>query len=442
MDIFRPDNSKRGQRCISLANQAQLYYDQHKQHADACESSAKRLFAAVEAIAIAQGKDLTQLLGLTGGFENVVFEGGFEYHGLESVGRTMTFTQWFFLAVTTGSGPIIVGLQRVFLNTGYALTVMADGVVLARTRSLRELWALGRAAGSGEAGVGPAGRLVRWARFARFAEVGTVALLALAIGLQLWSEEQQYSDYVKAIHDLARMRLDACAHELMMDGVSKRISELAVQAEVFAKNPKIVSSFDILGEFRAVTQAVIADFKHVPNRAFAAVEKADEDQKAYTTDDPDLTAHIFDLNNAAPSKIIQLDISSDAVVDWMQAHKDRGNGLRFGFGGGTLISNKVEDGELITGATWKTGTLTGDMTMKIIFNLVIVTSKRILGPFGTGSDKIKVDDEEQAFNVPDKMSVCGLMDAASKVVEGEHGNATMVHQPFVSDLRFVIAPTK
>lgn len=95
MGSFRTDNSKRDQRCVSLRNQAQLYYDQHKQHADSCESSAKRLFAAVQIIPIVQGKILTQALGLTGGFENAVLEGGFEYHGLESVGKSMSFAQRF-----------------------------------------------------------------------------------------------------------------------------------------------------------------------------------------------------------------------------------------------------------------------------------------------------------------------------------------------------------
>lgn len=72
---------------------------------------------------------------------------------------------------------------------------------------------------------------------------------------------------------LARIRLVACVHELMMDSVSKRVSELAVQAEVFAKNP------NILRRFSAVTQAMIADFKEVANRAFAAVKKVDEGPK-------------------------------------------------------------------------------------------------------------------------------------------------------------------
>lgn len=85
------------------------------------------------------------------------------------------------------------------------------------------------------------------------------------------------------------------------------------------------------------------------------------------------------MNHAAPSNIIQLDISSDAAVDWLQAHTGRGGGVRFGGGGGPLISNKVEDGELITRATWKTGTVTAEITMKVIFNLVIVRAKGYSG---------------------------------------------------------------
>lgn len=80
--------------------------------------------------------------------------------------------------------------------------------------------------------------------------------------------------------------------------------------------------------------------------------------------------------------------------------------------------------------------------MKVIFKLIIVTNKRMHGLFGTGSDKIKADDKERAFNVPDNMSFCRLMDAASKAVEDDHGNATMMHQPSISGLRFVLAPTK
>ncbi|KAI7782593.1 hypothetical protein LA080_013081 [Diaporthe eres] len=436
MGIFRPDNSKRGQRCVSLTNQAQLYYDLHQKQADSCESSSKRLFAAVNTIATAQGKTLTQALGLPGGFENAVFEGGFEYHGLESVGKTISFSQWFILASWAASGVLLVGAEGLTIYTGYLFTVMVDGAALAGTMSIRQLWAVGRAARAGGLEIGLAGR---WARFARFARTGSAAFAVLAIGVDAWCDEQEYNDLVKAIHDLAPMRLDACAHELMMESVSKRMSELAVEAEVYAKNPKIVSSFNILEEFSAVTNAVIADFKEVPDRAFATVKKVDKDQDACTTDDPDLKDHVFDLNNAAPSKIIQLDISPCLVVDWLQAQTNHGYGLRFGGNGGAMISNKVEDGELITRATWNTGAF---VTKKVIFNLVIVTSKRSLGPFGIGGDEVKADEKEQTFSVPDKFRVCGVMDAASKVVEDEHGNATMVHQPYISDLRFVLAPVK
>lgn len=442
MAIFRPDNSKRGQRCVSLTNQAQLYYNLHKKQADLCEESAKRLFAAVNTIATARGKSLTRLLGLPGGFENAVFDGGFEYHGLESVGKTISFAQWFLFTSLSGAGLGFAGAQLVFYRTGYLLTAMVEGVAVARAMSLRRLLALGRAAGRGGGGLGPAGRLIRWARFARFAEVGSLALIPVSVGVEIWSDEQEYDNYVKAIHDLAPLRLDTCVHELMMECVSKRILELAIEAEVYAKKPNMAASFDILEEFNAVTRALIEDFKNVPNRALETLKKVDEDQQAYTTDDPDLTAHVFDLDNAAPSKIIQLDISSDFAVNWLKAQTDHGDGLRFGGVGGGVISNKVEDGEMIRRATWKTGTLASDSTKKIIFNLVIVTSENILGPFGTGIDKIKEDDQVQTFNVPDKFTVCGLMDAASKVVEDEHGNVTTVHQPYISDLRFVLAPTK
>lgn len=106
---------------------------------------------------------------------------------------------------------------------------------------------------------------MRWARNAFLAEIGSVAFIPLAIGLQARIDKKEYSHYVNAIHDLARLRLNACAHELMMGGVSKRNWELTIQAEVFAKNPKIASSFDILVELRAVMKALIADFKEVPS---------------------------------------------------------------------------------------------------------------------------------------------------------------------------------
>lgn len=442
MGIFRPDNSKRGQRCTDLANQARLYFDQHKQYADSCEASAEKLFESVKTIAAAQGRTLPEILGLPSGYENVVFDGGFEYHGLDSVGKTLSFSQWFVLASVVGSGVVMVGAQGMFLYTGYVLARMADGAAFAARMSVLRLMALGRAGAASEGGIGPAARVIRWARFARYAEVGSLALIPVSLGLDLWCDEEEYSDYVNAIHNLAPIRLDTCTHALLMKALSDSISELAVKAGVYAQNPQIASSFDILKEFDAVTQSLIAAFKNVPSLAFNMLKKDDEDQQAYTTDDPDLSTHVSDLaNDATPSKIDRLDVSADFAVDWLQAQTNHGDGLRFGGTGGTLVSNEVADDEVITRATWKTGTLAAGSTKKVIFNLVITTNKRSLGPFGTGGDMVKADAEEQTFDVPDKMTVCGLVDLASEVVD-DQGNTTMVNQPYICELRFVVVPAE
>ncbi|KAK7425578.1 hypothetical protein QQZ08_007901 [Neonectria magnoliae] len=426
---------ERGQRYTGLTKQAQRYYEQHKKYAESCEDSAKRLFEAVEAIAAAQGKTWHQVLGLSGDFTNMVFDGGFEYHGPDSVGKVLSFTQWFFLASLVGLGNAHAGASSLFYYVGCTLGVTPDDYPINSRMCVGALFRLARAPGSR-----PLPKGLPWARLGHFFRPSGGKCSVPLIGLELFSDELAYDDSSKTIHDLAPMRLDACAHSTMMKALLDNISKLATKVEGHAKNSQTALSFEIPSEFHTVTQSLIAAFDKVPDEALERVEDYDRIyQKGYMGDDPDLTNHIFDLKKAAASNIFRLDVSSGFAVDMLMAETEGFDGERFGGCKGTKVSIFLDDGELISGATWNTGTLAKESRRKVIFNLIITTTKRILGPFGTGGDKIKADAMEQAFQVPERMKVCGLVDLTGKFIE-HRGDVVMETGPYISQLRFLVAP--
>jgi hypothetical protein len=441
MQGFRPDNVKRNARCISLANQAQLYYTDHQKLADTCEENAKKLYTALADIAKIQKKTVAQLLNLSDQYQNVVFAAGFEYRGVESVGTTLGYADFFSLSCMVSSPLLYVGAQFIFAYAGSISAHMVEGAGAARRMGILRLARLGRALrspGFGAAGV----RAARWARFGRFLRVASFVLLPLAFGVEVWASESEYKKLINSIKDLAPMRLDACAHKIMMKHLSDSITELAVTAGVYAKETSIASNFDARAKLGEVTQKLITEFKGVGTKARGDVEKSDKEQQAYTTDDPDLTKHALELYKMSrAAKITQLNVSSDFVVDGFQAQTNLQDGLRFGGPGGSASSKTMAADETITKATWKTGTLVRDSTIKVIFNLVITTNKSTLGPFGKGGSTVNADATEQAFNCPDRFYVCGLMDLASNVVD-KGGDIELVNKTYIAELRFVIAPSK
>ena len=114
---------ERGQRYTGLTKQCQEYYEQHTMHALACEARSKELFKVVKAIAAAQNKTLDQLFNLSADFNNTIFDGGYEYHGPESIGETLSFTQGFFLASTIKLGH---GASALLYYVGCTLGIAAD----------------------------------------------------------------------------------------------------------------------------------------------------------------------------------------------------------------------------------------------------------------------------------------------------------------------------
>ncbi|KAK7409294.1 hypothetical protein QQX98_008534 [Neonectria punicea] len=426
---------ERGQRYTGLTRQAQLYYEQHKKYAGSCEESAKRLFEAVAAIASAQGTTWHQVLGLSGDFSNMIFDGGFEYHGPDSVGKVLSFTQWFSLASLVGLGNAHAGASSLFYYVGCTLSVTPDGYPI---NARMPIGALLRLARDPESHPLPKG--LPWARLGHFFRPSGGKCSVPLIGLELFRDELAYDDSTKTIHDLAPMRLDACAHSTMMKTLSDSISKLATKAEGHAKNPQAALSFDIPNEFDTVAQSLIAAFDKVPDEALERVQDYDRIyQKGYMGDDPDLTNHVFDSKKAAASSICRLDVSSDFAVNMLMAETEGFDGEQFGKCDSTKVSTFLDDGELITGATWNTGTLARERTRKVIFNLIITTTERTLGPFGTGGNKIKADVMEQAFQVPERMKVCGLVDLAGKFIE-HRGDVVMETGPYIIQLRFLVAP--
>ncbi|KAF9765769.1 hypothetical protein IL306_001883 [Fusarium sp. DS 682] len=406
-------------------------------HAIACEARAKELFKAVTTIASAQGKTWDQVLGLSGDFNNSVFDGGFEYHGPESVGTSLSFTQWFFLASLVGLGHEYAGASALFYYVGCTLGIAADSYPINVRMRVASSFRLARDAGSPHL---PRG--LPWARLSHFFRPAGGNCDVTLIGLELFGGELPYEDSSKTIHDLAPVRLDACAHSIIMKAIFDSVSKLTSKAIKYAKDPSKAMSFDIPKEFATTVQSVINAFDRGAEQALEWAGDYDRIyQKGYMGDDLDLSHHIFELQKAPPSNIIRLDVSYDFAVNSLMAETKTNDGISFGGFGRSKKSIFLEDEETITGATWNTGVLAEDTTKKVIFHLIITTTERKLGPFGRGGDRIKADAEQQTFRVPEKMKVYGLIDLAGKYIE-HRGDVVMQTGSYIVDLRFILGPAQ
>ncbi|KAF4498429.1 hypothetical protein FAGAP_5389 [Fusarium agapanthi] len=424
---------ERGQRYTGLTKQCQSYYEQHSMHATACEARAKELFRAVAAIATARGRTWDQVLGLSGDFNNIIFDGGFEYHGPKSVGKSLSFAQWFFLASLIGLGHDFAGASKLLYYVGCTLGIAADGYPVNVRMPVASLFRLDRDRQSS--------RGLPWARMSRFLRADGNCNVPI-IELELSCGELPYEDSTETIHKLAAMRLDACAHSIMMEAIFDAVSQLTSKANKYIGDPSTIRSFDIVKEFIATSESLIKTFDSVADQALEWTGDYDRIyQKKYMGDDPDLTNHFFELRKAAPSNIIRLDVSYNFAVDSLHAETAAYDGIHFGGFGHSKKSIFLDDDELITGASWNTGVLAHDVTKKVIFNLVINTTERKLGPFGSGGDQIKGNAEKQTFQVPEKMKVYGLVDSAGKYIE-HRGDVIMESGRFIAELRFIVGPAQ
>ncbi|KAI1038750.1 hypothetical protein LB503_007869 [Fusarium chuoi] len=424
---------ERGQRYTGLTKQCQSYYEQHSMHATACEARAKELFRAVTTIATAQGKTWDHVLGLSGDFNNIIFDGGFEYHGPESVGKSLSFAQWFFLASLIGLGHQFTGASALLYYVGCTLGIAADSYPVNVRMPVASLFRLGRERQSSWG--------LPWARMSQFLR-GSGNCNVPIIELELSCGELPYEDSTKTIHKLAAMRLDACAHSIMMKAVFDTVSNLTSKAIKYADDPSTAKPFDIAKEFITTIESLIKTFDSVANQALEWTGDYDRIyQKKYMGEDPDLTNHSFELRKAAPSNIIRLDVSYDFAVDSLHAETAAYDGIHFGGFGHNKKSIFLDDDEVITAASWNTGVLAQGVTKKVIFNLVINTTERKLGPFGTGGDKIRGNAEKQTFQVPEKMRVYGLIDSAGKYIE-HRGDVIMESGRFIAELRFIVGPAQ
>ncbi|EWZ43137.1 hypothetical protein FOXG_05749 [Fusarium oxysporum f. sp. lycopersici 4287] len=425
---------ERGQRYTGLTKQCQRYYEQHKMHAAACEARAKELFKAVTAIAAAQSKTWDQLLGLSGDFNKIIFDGGFEYHGPESVGKSLSFAQWFFLASLVGLGHEFAGASALLYYVGCTLGIAANSYPVNVRMPGASLFRLARDRQSS--------RGLPWARMSRFLRPTGGNFNVPIIELELLSGELPYEDSTKTIHDLAAMRLDACAHSIIMKAFFDDISKLASKVIKSTEDPSAATSFDISKEFGTTILSLNKACDSVADQALEWTGDYDRIyQKQYMGDDPDLTNHAFELQKAAPSNIVRFEVSYDFAVDSLLAETKVNDGIRFGGFGRNKKSIFLDDDEVITGASWNTGILTEDATKKVIFNLIINTTERRLGPFGTGGGKIKANAEKQIFKVPEKMKVYGLVDSAGKYIE-HRGDVIMESGRFIAELRFIVGPAE
>ncbi|EWG41483.1 hypothetical protein FVEG_03594 [Fusarium verticillioides 7600] len=424
---------ERGQRYTGLTKQCQSYYGEHSMHAIACEARAKELFRAIVTIATAQGKTWDQVLGLSGDFNNMIFDGGFEYHGPKSIGKSLSFTQWFFLASLIGLGHELAGASKLFYYVGSTLGITADGHPLNVRMPVASLFRLDRDRRSSQA--------IPWARMSQFLR-GNGNCNVPIIGLELSCGELPYEDSTDTIHKLAAMRLDACAHSIMIKAIFDTVSNLTSKANKYVEGRSTKKSFDIDKEFITAVESLIKTFDSVANQALEWAGDYDRIyQKKYMSDEPDLTNHAFELRKAAPSNIIRLDVSYQFAVDSLHAETAAYDGIRFGGFGRSKKSIFLDDEEVITDASWSTGVLAHNVTKKVIFNLVINTTERKLGPFGTGGDEIKETGEKQTFQVPEKMKVYGLVDAAGKYIE-HRGDVVMESGRFISELKFIVGPAE
>ncbi|KAM0343527.1 hypothetical protein ACHAPU_008422 [Fusarium lateritium] len=426
---------ERGQRYTGLTKQCQHYYDQHKMHAVACESRAKELFEAVTAILDTQGKTWNRNFGFSGDFSNIVFDGGFEYDGPESVGKSISFVQWFFLASLVTSHHEIPGASALFYYVGCSIGIEVDSYPVNVRMPVASLFRLARDPGSYQF---PRG--LPWARMSRFFRPTGGNYNIPIIGLELLSGELEYEDSTKTLHDLAAIRLDACVHSIMMKEIFDGISNFTSKATKCAANPSTMMSFDIPTGFGTTINFLIKVFDNVAKQALEWTGDYDRIyQKKYLGEDPDLTDHVFELKKAAPSRIVRLEVSYDFAVDSLEAEDKFNGGIRFGGFGRKRKTIFLDDDEEIMGASWNTGFLVEDVTKRVIFNLIIDTTERKLGPFGTGGDRVKSNVEKQTVRVPEKMKVYGLIDSAGKYIE-HRGDVIMESGRFIAELKFIVGP--
>ncbi|RSL44326.1 hypothetical protein CEP54_014738 [Fusarium duplospermum] len=428
---------ERGQRYTGLTKQAQLFYEQHRKDSQSCEESAKTLFGAVKAIIAAQGTTWDQVFDLPDAFmNNIVFDGGLQHHGPATVGKFLSHAQWFFLCSLVGLRNASPGASSLFyyisatlcmeplLRPLYARMPLGSCFRLARVPESPFLYK----------------RILPWARLGRFFQ-GEGKHTVRMIGMELFDGDITYEDSTKFIHDVAHLRLNACAHSTIMKAISDNISKLATKAAKHAEDPETALSFDIRKQFDAVAQSLITAYGKVPNEVMERVGDYDRIyQKKYLGQDPDLTDFVFELKKAAPTNIIRLDISHAFAVNTLLAETGAYDGALYGKYHSGENDDKIflEDDELITGATWKKGSFAKNTKNKLIFNLIITTTKRTLGPFGTGGDEIRGDSvKEESFEVPDKMKVCGIIDLASEFIE-HRGDVILENGPYIADLRFLV----
>ncbi|KAG5743280.1 hypothetical protein H9Q70_014005 [Fusarium xylarioides] len=410
---------ERGQRYTGLTKQCQSYYEQHSMHATACEARAKELFRAVVTIATAQGKTWDQVLGLSGDFNNMIFDGGFEYHGPKSVGKSLSFAQWFFLAPLIGLGHDFAGASALFYYVGCTLGIAADSYPVNVRLPVASLFRLDRDRQSSQA--------IPWARMSRFLRGNgncNVPIIEL---------------------ELSCARCDATGRMCTFDYDESdfdTVSNLTSKTNKYVEGRSYSKSFDIDKEFITAVESLIKTFDSVSNQALEWAGDYDRIyQKKYMSDEPDLTNHAFELRKAAPSNIIRLDVSYQFAVDSLHAETAAYDGIHFGGFGHSKKSIFLDDDEVITGASWNTGVLAHDVSKKVIINLVINTTERKLGPFGTGGDKIIETGEKQTFQVPEKMKVYGLVDSAGKYIE-HRGDVIMESGRFIAELRFIVGPAR
>ncbi|CAG7559911.1 unnamed protein product [Fusarium equiseti] len=338
--------------------------------------------------------------------------------------ESLSFAQWFFLASLSHGNP---GASALLYYVGCTLGIAADSHPINVRMPVASLFRLAR------------DTAIPWARMSQFLAQKSGNYNVPIIRLELDSGEIPYQDSAKTIHHLASMQLDACAHSIMMKAIFDAISSLTSRAIKYVEDPL---SFDIVKEFTATSQSLINVFDKVADQVFEWTGDYDRIyQKKYMGDDPDLTNHAFELRKAAPSNVVRLDVSYDFAVNSLRAETAAYDGIRFGGFGRNESSISLNGGEAITGASWNTGVLAEDDVKRVIFNLIINTTERMLGPFGAGGYKINADSEEQTIRVPEGMKVYGLVDAAGKYIE-HRGDIVMESGRFIAELRFILGPAE
>ncbi|KAH7400205.1 hypothetical protein BKA64DRAFT_671355 [Cadophora sp. MPI-SDFR-AT-0126] len=434
MSIFRPDNPKRQDRAKSLQTEANTFYIQSKSLTDACETHASNLFESTKTIAQLQKKEITEFFPEGATYHNAVFEGGFQYYPPNSGDSKMPKLLYYTLTAA-----LSIGSATAYYRAGSVLAVMAEGIAGAARMRVWRILRMGMAAG-GEAGFGAAGRFAtRLSRFGTFFLGLDIGLQILNIGLDLYSDEKAHTALVKAIHDLAPLRLNACAHMLMARRLQESMIQHAAEAGVYAKNAGIATQYDIKENLSVISAEITKIWDQVSADALKQVTDMDKNVDAYTTDDPTLTADSTDFAPRTAPKMIKLELGSETVVNWIRGFNDQGDGIKFGNDGGNKTTITLDADEKIQSATWKTG-MSEDGQNKVIFGLTVKTDTKSYGPFGSG-DKIKADATQQSFTVPGKMRVVGVTDLSADVVqEGE--DAVLKSKPFVAELRFVITADK